>query len=208
MFVVAVIQSVMCVLQIAAQPLLLSFTYLRTGVHTTMCCITYCTDDYDFIAVTERMDESLVVWKILFHLEVSDILYIKSRTSGSFSNGDASHDRPCIYLQPSFLSPGMQKFFDSDQWKQSNAVDILLYQAVYKSLDNTIRDIGQDVFDKELAQFREAQQKANEYCQDKVIGFCSSGGILNPPKDRTCVIWGEGCDYACLREFQQQQRDG
>ena len=45
-------------------------------------------NDYDFIAITERMDESLVVMKILLNLTLDEILYSKpARSAGSFSNG-------------------------------------------------------------------------------------------------------------------------
>ena len=69
---------------------------------------------YDFIAVTERMDDSLVVMKFLLGLTLEDILYVApSRTAGSFSNGPRTKDdyRPCIYIVPSFLTPGMEHFF-------------------------------------------------------------------------------------------------
>jgi hypothetical protein len=56
-------------------------------------------------------------------------------------------------LGPIVLDTGMQTFFESKKWKDSNAVDVLLYQAVYKSLDNTIAAIGKERFEKELSTF-------------------------------------------------------
>lgn len=162
------------------------------------------TEDYDFIAVTERMDESLVVWKILFNLDFYDILYIKARSAGTFSNGPGDKGRPCVYLVPSFLTPGMQTFFESKKWKDSNALDILLYQAVYKSLDNTIAAIGKERFQQELNTFRQAQKVAQEFCEGKVIGVCTPGGSLVSETHRTCVVWGEGCDSRCLSDFRRR----
>jgi len=41
-------------------------------------------DDYDFIGITERLDESLVVLQLLLGLETQDILYLSSKYSESF----------------------------------------------------------------------------------------------------------------------------
>lgn len=162
--------------------------------------------DYDFIAVTERLDESLVVWKILLNLDFYDILYIKARAAGTFSNGTPSKGRPCLYLVPSFLTPGMQDFFESKEWKDSNAIDILLYQAVYKSLDNTIAAIGKERVQRELETFIMAKEIAEAFCEGKVLGYCSPGGAPIPEAKSTCVIWGEGCDMRCLRRFRGEKR--
>jgi len=159
-------------------------------------------DNYDFIAVMERIDESLVVFKYLLDLDLYDILYIKARSSGTFTNGPEAKGRACVYLTPSFLTPGMLDFFESEEWKSSNAVDIALYQATYQSLENTIATIPD--FEETLEAFRELQKKANQFCQDKIRGFCTDGGDYVPKDERTCVVWGEGCDFDCLTEFRKK----
>jgi hypothetical protein len=40
---------------------------------------------YDFIVVIERIQESLVVLQLLLHLETSDIIYPPSKISGKYS---------------------------------------------------------------------------------------------------------------------------
>jgi hypothetical protein len=181
------------------------FEILTTLLLPLLFLVSTATDEYDFIAVTERMDESLVVWKLLLNLDFYDIMYIKARSSGTFSNGDAAKGRPCVYLVPSFLTPGMQEFFESKEWKDSNAMDILLYQAAYQSLDNTVEALGKERVQKELALFYEAQALASAFCEGKVRGFCTPGGTLIPPGKRTCVVWGEGCDFDCLQDFWKQE---
>ena len=44
-------------------------------------------DNYDFIGVTDRFDESLVVLQLLLGLETSDILYLSSKKSGNYDDG-------------------------------------------------------------------------------------------------------------------------
>jgi hypothetical protein len=51
---------------------------------------------YDFIALLERFDESMVALKMLLNLDFEDILYVQERSEGTFSNGPA--DRPCMYV--------------------------------------------------------------------------------------------------------------
>ena len=41
-------------------------------------------NDYDFLILVERYDESLVAMQLLLGLETSDILYLPSRHAGSF----------------------------------------------------------------------------------------------------------------------------
>jgi hypothetical protein len=157
-------------------------------------------DDYDFIAITERMDESLVVMKILLNLTMDEIVYSKpARSAGSFSNGPEG--RPCVYLIPSFLTPGMTRYLESSEWRTRIEGDELLYQAAYRSLDRTIEALGRDRVERTLARFRKAQAYAQSRCEGKVVGMCNEEGRAIPKDNRTCYIWAEGCDYQCLNSM-------
>lgn len=165
-------------------------------------------DDYDFIAVTERMEESLVAMKLLLGLTVEEIVYAKiSRSAGSFSNGPAG--RPCMYLVPSFLSPSMKDFFytphKNDLWIENSKGDALLHKAASLSLDRTINEVfGRQTFDRELAEFKNALAYTQAICSSEpelVLGMCDSGGnsvAHDPNRTTTCYIWGEGCDKECI----------
>ncbi len=52
--------------------------------------------DYDFIGITERMDETLVVLSLLLDLPLSDVLYLKAKGSGGFDDG--RHNKKCVYI--------------------------------------------------------------------------------------------------------------
>lgn len=157
-------------------------------------------DEYDFIAITERMDESLVVMKMLLNLTLEEIMYTKpARSAGSFSNGPEG--RPCVYLIPSFLTPGMSEFLESSDWKTRIKGDELLYQAAYRSLDRTIHALGRDKVERTLAQFKKAQAYAQEQCAGQIRGMCNDEGRPIPKEQRTCYIWSEGCDYQCLNSM-------
>jgi len=151
---------------------------------------------YDFIAVTERMDESLVVLKMLLNLDTEDILYVKERSKGGFSNGPV--EKPCIYIIPSFLTDDMKKFFASDVWKKRVEGDELLYKAAYKSLDRTIDALGRKNVEKELLHFQKVNSYAQEKCEPHIQSLCDKGGNRIAGVNTTCYIWGEGCAHDCL----------
>lgn len=150
---------------------------------------------YDFIAITERMDESLVVMKFLLNLDFEDILYASMKTHGSFTPGGTS----CVYIVPSFLTKGMKEFFNST-WLHPTIMggDIQLYNAAVKSLDNTIEYLGKDLVEKEVAKFRAALKRVSNRCipQDR----CNSKGEMSKPKENGCYLWDVGCSYGCINE--------
>jgi len=169
-------------------------------------------EDYDFIAVTERMDESLVAMKLLLGLSVEDILYAKAaRSAGSFSNGAPVATRPCFYIIPSFLTTNMNDFFytpgKNQQWLEYSRGDALLHKAADASLDRTIDEVfGRERFQHELMEFQNALAYAQAICAsepDLILSLCDEGGNSvrhDPNRKTTCYIWGEGCDHKCLNE--------
>jgi hypothetical protein len=157
-------------------------------------------DDYDFIAIMERMDESLVVFQMLLGLTTKEILYTRARSSGTFSNG--WHGRPCIFIMKSFLTPDMKAYFESEEWKLTVANDILMYQAANKSLDRTIASLDPVEFQKNMAALRRGLKLAAESCKGKVRPICTDGGVEIPAPNRTCYIWSEGCDHHCIDEVE------
>jgi hypothetical protein len=156
-------------------------------------------DSFDFIGITERMDESLVVMKMLLHLELADILYMSAKTTGSFTT--AHGDNPCIYLVPSFLTAGMKAFFESDTWKEYMKYDILLYRAANKALDNTIDSLGREEFENQLNEYRALLAVAHETCAAETIYRCDPAGNYGGSKRSTCLLWDIGCGFQCLNRL-------
>ena len=156
-------------------------------------------DGFDFIGITERMDESLVVFKMLLGLDLEDILYVRERSQGSFSNGPPA-TRPCIYIWPAFLTKGMKAFFASDKWMNHMKGDYMLYEAAKKSLDLTIDRLGRAKVEKEVERFKAALKIAEEICGPRAISMCREDGFR--VNQTTCYIWGEGCSHECLDEIK------
>jgi len=157
--------------------------------------------EYDFLAITERMDESLVVFKMLLGLDFEDILYISTRSNGSFTPGNnRKNNSPCIYIVPSFLTDGMKKFFASDKWqKDLMSADNLLYKAAVRSLDNTIDALGRGEVERQVKMFQKALDYANTRCAKQTVSCCNAKGEYI--HNTTCYLWDIGCDHNCLREI-------
>ena len=81
-------------------------------------------NDYNFIGVTERMDESLVALAMLLNVPLADVLYLSSKTSGAYGS---THEG-CQFLQKSFVTPGMQEFFQTTEFQDCANVDHIIHQ--------------------------------------------------------------------------------
>jgi Galactose-3-O-sulfotransferase len=155
--------------------------------------------EYDFLGVTERLDESLVVLMLLLKLPMADVLYYSSKVhSGLFARGPGTK---CIYLQPSTVSDEMRSFFASDAWNRKIRSDMTLYRAVNRSLDMTIDALGRHRVETELARFRRAQALVRQRCQGKVQMPCDKEGDMARPVEETgCLVGDVGCGMECLDE--------
>jgi endo-1,4-beta-D-glucanase Y len=130
---------------------------------------------------------------LLPNVPVGDILYLNAKSNGGYDDG--VHRNTCYYIQPSFVSPGMKRFFQSPEWNNLVRWDNLLYQAANRSLDLTIDYLGRERFEARLAVFRNAQQVAKERCLDgKDIFPCTSKGKKN--MNKVC-LWSDS-GYVCL----------
>jgi hypothetical protein len=71
--------------------------------------------DYYFIAITERMNESIVVLMMLLHLTIADVLYLCAKTTGGYNDG--TYNNRCTLVQPNVVSPNMTQYFACKSWQ-------------------------------------------------------------------------------------------
>lgn len=131
-------------------------------------------DDYDFLILNERMEESLVVMKLMLGLETGDILSLSYNVGGSYRYQNGK----CVQLIKPHTSSGMQEYFESDEWYAKNYGDYLLYAAANQSLDMTINQLGKETFEAALQDFHRLQAKVNEVCKERVPFPCASDGTV------------------------------
>ena len=153
---------------------------------------------YDFIMVTERMDESVVALQLLLGTEVGDMMSTPAKVSGGW---DYFHTG-CVEMKRSFVSPGVRAFLLSDEWHAKNYGDFLLYYAANKSLDLTIDYLGKDRFDVALAEYQRLMALVDKICSPQLVSQCSSDGIAQIELATSqCYAFDEGCGYYCIDEL-------
>ena len=152
---------------------------------------------YDFIGITERMDESAVVLVMLLKLPLADALYLSAKKRGGFDAGGGSNNQ-CTFIVPSFVTPGMQETLDSQEWQNQMKYDRLLYLAANRSLDLTIARLGRKNFEKNLAHFQKARKVIQEKCLPVAAFPCNKQGKKVPPNETDCLWKDSGCGTTCL----------
>jgi hypothetical protein len=149
---------------------------------------------YDFLGVSERMDESLVVLQLLLGLETQDILYLSTKTSGSYEF--FPQQQKCVLIQKSKVTPEMKEWFYSEDFDVFLQADVLVYKAANASLDRTIDSLGRDRVDKALKRLQWAQRLAQETCGAVTKFPCTAEGAREPVTD--CLQQDVACGYKCL----------
>jgi hypothetical protein len=157
-------------------------------------------NEYDFLGISERLDESLVALQMILNLTTSDILYLSAKVNGGWDDG-IYRSHQCYYITPSFVSESMQAYFQqSEEWYNFTVGDNLLYRAVHASLDKTIDGLGRHAaFATNLQKYRWALKKADQVCRTNVTFPCSPGGEFHPDND--CMMWDSACGMDCLDRF-------
>jgi hypothetical protein len=158
--------------------------------------------DYDFIGITERMDESFVALSMLNGLALADVLYLKAKGKGGFDDGGGRQENLCTYIWPSFVSEGMQAFFETEEWKEIIHWDSVLYQAANRSLDLTIDQLGRHEFEEQLAKYQHAKEIVHDRCLPVTIFPCSAGGKLSHKTD--CLWKDSGCGMSCVDQVSTE----
>ena len=164
--------------------------------------------NYDFIGITERMEESMVVLQLLLNVTTADILYLNAKNQGRFDDGGFNYT--CVLVQPSYVSPGLQNVFRySEEWHNMTYEDTLLYQAANRSLDLTIdHTIGRERFDVALRKFRHAQRIIYDQCSSTAIYPCSPGGVFQPELAYEDCLWHDsGCGTRCIDQLVAQNEE-
>lgn len=162
--------------------------------------------DYDFLIVTERMEESLVAMQLLRGLPVGDILSISSRVAGGYVyvTKERLDGKRCVPIQSTIRSPAVQDFLTSEKWYTMNYGDYLLYHAVNRSLDLTIQQLGKDRFETALQLFRRAQMIVGEHCNAEAVFPCSDNGTIQlEHSEKDCYYLDEGCGFPCIDKLSK-----
>ncbi len=146
-------------------------------------------DSYDFIGVTERLDESLVVLSFLLDLSLSEISYVsyKHANDGQYVGITHHNQVRCYKVRKSELSMDIKNYIESSQWKARTAGDLLLHKTAMRTLDNTINEvIGRKAFEKRLSMFQLMQNKM-KLCESLCLACSDTGKYKGREHCAKCV---------------------
>lgn len=150
--------------------------------------------EMDFIAVSERMDESLVVFRLLNGLRRKDVIVLSAKKHGGYDGG--MHGG-CHKIVPSYTTPAIEDYLSSSFIKNND--DYILYSAANASLDMTIDMLGRELVEKEVRYHQYLQTVANKYCQEEAKFPCSDEGKHQLElSSKSCYKRDWGCGYKCV----------
>lgn len=156
----------------------------------------YVMNPYQFIALVERMEESLVVMKLLWGLNDEDVIVLSAKQSGSYD--DAKYRKKCNKIPEAYTTPQV------DEYLKTNYIDgnhdyLLSYAVANRSLDLTIDALGRERVEQEVEKHRRLQQLADDNCLSQSIFPCSANGTRQVEKSQAnCYHNDFGCGFPCV----------
>lgn len=153
-------------------------------------------NEYDFIALTERMDESMVVLSMLLRVPLRDVLYLSSKQSGGYDDG--AFDNKCFKIPPSKLTLPMQQHLESPEWKEYVAPELALWKAANKSLDLTIDRLGRAEVESQVVLFKQVLAAVEQTCGKTTKFPCTATGVRIPDNETHCVLGDMACGLDCI----------
>ena len=155
--------------------------------------IAHVIQNYDFIALSERMAESLVVMGMLLKIPLADLIVLSSK-AGEYD--DASTPQGCVKLTRAWTTQTIDAYLAGDFLKDN--YDMILYQAVNASLDLTIDALGRDRVVAGIASYHTLSAKNGRECKQKAIFPCPRTLPNHTTlSKRDCYFQDSGCGHAC-----------
>ena len=166
---------------------------------------------YDFLAVNERMEESLVVLAMLAQIPLADVVVFSAKIAGGYYfNGNIKR---CLKLEKKWTTPKIEEYILGD-YKSTNKDDYLLYNAAQRSLDKTIDALGRQRVEENIERLKSLQQLNEKQCE-------SEASVCPEPDDEgmqrehirlaneRCYFSDVGCGHACtdkvLAEYAEKE---
>jgi len=160
---------------------------------------------YDFLAVTERMEESLVVLSMLARIPLTDVVVFNSKVAGGYDDG--KYAQRCVKLKKKWTTPKIEEFILGD-YQSANKDDYLLYNAAQRSLDKTIDFLGRQLVEEKVELLKILQQQNEDKCSRNTTMPCPA------PEDdedklrehtrltyESCYFGDVGCGHTCTEKL-------
>jgi hypothetical protein len=164
-------------------------------------------DRYQFIAITERMGESLAVFQLLFGFDDASMIVLSSKKAGGFDDGQYK-DGVCHAIQKANRSQAVDQFIQTGFFDRN--YDYFLYAVANRSLDWTIEALGRDRVTTQVRKLQGLQQVVQEHCSDEAVFPCTQDGQIPNVygAEKSCYFGDVGCGHACVQETIQKYQAG
>lgn len=156
---------------------------------------------FDFMAISERLPESLVVLSLLLQIPIANVVLLSnSKMAGGYDGGRSKRFK-CAKIQHKWTTPTIDRYLlsrDNDDFLVDNW-DYFLYQAANASLDRTIDELGRSKVEAGLELYHAYQTNIQNQCSGKAIFPCP---ITIPNQtllsQQDCYFSDAGCGYKCI----------
>lgn len=161
---------------------------------------------YDFLVVVEDLAASLVVWAWLADLELTDVLIMSSKTTGSWYATKPHH---CVALIPPIVTPAVADYWQRGLGRSQHYMDRLLHATARQSLQATIEHgMGRTLFRQRLQEFQDWQATVQRDCGVvmNTSAPCSPTGMPQPNvAEQACYVRDFGCGHECVNRVVKQE---
>jgi len=145
-------------------------------------------EDLQYMAVTERFDESALMVCYFLGCSIADILYVKSKDSQDPMNRLPKSKRHSLHVAFAKESPRVRSFFLGNKFQKRNSLDTHLWNVANQTLDRLIDFVGKVGFQTKLREFRSHLTATHEECKY----------VISP---LVCYWRDNGCKYDCLNRY-------
>ena len=139
---------------------------------------------YDFIGITDRFAESMLVLAHRLGIGLEDMLYVKAKDSHHLKvDNKGYHFVPSVPVNGQ--SEEVQEYIKGE-WTLQNAADYELWTMANAEMDRWIANI--DGFADDLKRYKDLLEKVEDKCGDL------------PNKKVDCIHADEGCGMHCIQK--------
>ena len=152
---------------------------------------------YNFIGITERFDESLMVLQQLLGVPLGDLLYFSVKVNGEY-------DDKCHLIRNTHLTPQMKAYLKSQDWLDRMKWDKAFYDAANAKLERTIDKLGRAKLEKNLETFQAAKKVVADKCQPLAKLPCDDEGARRNANETNCLFLDSACAYDCIDQVAKE----
>jgi hypothetical protein len=162
---------------------------------------THLYDQYNFMAVVERMDESLAVLQLILGLQDFDMIVLKAKQSGTWYMG--GRQGGCVQLIPPFSTRTVAEFLATNFTRDN--LDQLLHAVANRSLDLTIDVLGRAKVERLVQRHVKLQRLVQDKCWTVAKFPCSPNGTIQfDLAGEDCYTSDVGCGFKCVDRVAQE----